>query len=238
MVATAYDAILILDISGFLLSTIAKNEQPRTTNSPVVTAHQGRTAMKKAPALSAAAVALLFTTVSAHAAVAFSDTLEVVVGGTTHTLPLPEESGAIESGTFMDVPTTLTSLPSTATETIFLTDPGTTDISDIVSATLHNAALAPGIQLDLTLTSDDESSLGSVPPGATSLDETGAAQDLTSTFNGLFDFSTGTSLPTIQVTSDADAVPEPSTWAMMLLGFAGLGFASMRKGRRDARLAA
>jgi hypothetical protein len=27
------------------------------------------------------------------------------------------------------------------------------------------------------------------------------------------------------------AVPEPSTWAMMLLGFAGLGYAGFRKGR-------
>ena len=27
------------------------------------------------------------------------------------------------------------------------------------------------------------------------------------------------------------AVPEPSTWAMMLLGFAGLGFAGYRRAR-------
>ena len=27
------------------------------------------------------------------------------------------------------------------------------------------------------------------------------------------------------------AVPEPSTWAMMLLGFAGLGYAGFRKAR-------
>jgi PEP-CTERM motif len=33
------------------------------------------------------------------------------------------------------------------------------------------------------------------------------------------------------------AVPEPSTWAMMLIGFAGLGFAAYR-GRRKAVLAA
>jgi hypothetical protein len=30
------------------------------------------------------------------------------------------------------------------------------------------------------------------------------------------------------------AVPEPSTWAMMLLGFAGLGFAGYRTARRGA----
>jgi hypothetical protein len=33
------------------------------------------------------------------------------------------------------------------------------------------------------------------------------------------------------------AVPEPSTWAMMLLGFAGLAFAGLRA-RRGFRLAA
>ena len=39
------------------------------------------------------------------------------------------------------------------------------------------------------------------------------------------------------VSAFAPAVPEPSTWAMMLLGFAGLGFAGFRKPRGD-RLAA
>jgi PEP-CTERM motif len=33
-------------------------------------------------------------------------------------------------------------------------------------------------------------------------------------------------------------VPEPSTWAMMLLGFAGLGFAGYRKSRKAAGIAA
>jgi hypothetical protein len=31
-----------------------------------------------------------------------------------------------------------------------------------------------------------------------------------------------------------NAVPEPSTWAMMLLGFAGLGFAGYRRSRKEA----
>ena len=31
------------------------------------------------------------------------------------------------------------------------------------------------------------------------------------------------------------AVPEPSTWAMLLLGFAGLGYAASRRSRRRSR---
>jgi hypothetical protein len=38
--------------------------------------------------------------------------------------------------------------------------------------------------------------------------------------------------------STGPAVPEPSTWAMMLLGFAGLSFASYRASRRAAAAAA
>jgi hypothetical protein len=34
------------------------------------------------------------------------------------------------------------------------------------------------------------------------------------------------------------SIPEPSTWAMMLLGFAGLGFAGYRTSRRVASIAA
>ena len=32
---------------------------------------------------------------------------------------------------------------------------------------------------------------------------------------------------------DPQAVPEPSTWAMMLIGLAGVGFAAYRRGRKD-----
>jgi hypothetical protein len=39
------------------------------------------------------------------------------------------------------------------------------------------------------------------------------------------------------ITLSTAAIPEPSTWAMMLLGFAGLGFAGYRASRKSAALA-
>jgi hypothetical protein len=44
---------------------------------------------------------------------------------------------------------------------------------------------------------------------------------------------TGTFAVSSEVSSFAVATPEPSTWAMLLLGFAGLGFAGYRKASRD-----
>lgn len=41
---------------------------------------------------------------------------------------------------------------------------------------------------------------------------------------------TGASLSTEKITG---AIPEASTWAMMLIGMGGLGFAGLRKGRKD-----
>ena len=58
--------------------------------------------------------------------------------------------------------------------------------------------------------------------------------------NGLFEFSFAAPMTSVTFTSYQNAlevagvsvsstVPEPSTWAMMLLGFAGLGYAAYRK---------
>jgi PEP-CTERM motif len=40
------------------------------------------------------------------------------------------------------------------------------------------------------------------------------------------------------LSSPGTAVPEPSTWAMMLVGFAGLGYAGFRASRRPATVIA
>lgn len=62
-----------------------------------------------------------------------------------------------------------------------------------------------------------------------------ASQILTNvTFNAL-DNGNGDPFLAAITTSTVSAVPEPSTWAMLLLGFAGLGFAGYRRGPRAAR---
>jgi PEP-CTERM motif len=53
------------------------------------------------------------------------------------------------------------------------------------------------------------------------------------TYEYAFEFSTqgGPSGLLVTTTGSASVVPEPSTWAMMLIGFAGLGFAGYRRAR-------
>ena len=54
---------------------------------------------------------------------------------------------------------------------------------------------------------------------------------------GLYQFSAGaTSFSNFSVTGQISAVPEPSTWAMMILGFVGVGFMAYRR-QKDATLA-
>jgi hypothetical protein len=48
---------------------------------------------------------------------------------------------------------------------------------------------------------------------------------------------TGTTGVTYTAVFNASTVPEPSTWAMMLLGFAGLGFAGYRTSRKVVSVA-
>jgi hypothetical protein len=42
----------------------------------------------------------------------------------------------------------------------------------------------------------------------------------------------------LAIVTSPSAIPEPSTWAMMLLGFAGLGYAAYRKTKRQFSFAA
>ena len=65
---------------------------------------------------------------------------------------------------------------------------------------------------------------------------TSLAQPNHAGFQGLGDEGWG--LEPVNVVSALSAVPEPSTWAMMILGFAGVGFMAFRRKSKPALLAA
>ncbi len=112
---------------------------------------------------------------------------------------------------------TLTEPDSTAVSDYINVDPIYTYNSDNVPVTLYG--------LNVTLVSDNDSKPWDIGYGNTVLPETGLPQNLTpyiETFYGV------TGLPSVVVESD---VPEASTWAMLLVGFAGLGFAARRATR-------
>ena len=193
--------------------------------------------MKTAFLSSGAAIALLLASMGGAAALVglpTSDTLQV--GTNNGTTILPETPLIAESVSQTSSFTTLQN--STGTQIMALRDPGTDNVSDIVTATISNTDVLHQFQLKVTLTSDTESPLPT-PPGLgpdNFLDETGTAQNLSANFASLFDYG-GNPLPQILVMSDADGVPEPSTWAMMLIGFAGLGVFGRGFGRRKAAAA-
>jgi len=60
----------------------------------------------------------------------------------------------------------------------------------------------------------------------------------TMTVNNLDDINAQNEDPPITGIINVAAVPEPSTWAMMILGFAGIGFAGCRRSRKSVMLVA
>src|SRR5438874_6597342 len=103
----------------------------------------------------------------------------------------------------------------TGTRTIALTEPGSSNISDLVTATISvlegacgffdsvsSLSVTSSFCLAVTLTSDGETSL-TAPPGSSLVPETGSIQNLSNNFSTLFGLENGT-LPAINVSSDVE----------------------------------
>lgn len=122
---------------------------------------------------------------------------------------------------------------ATFTTADFLTDPSTT-ITTFDSCSMGFGLIGSGF------TDTCQSILVSITGGQSLIQLNGTTISTTDQFGPLafstLGTNTGATYPnsaasTLVVSNGAGAVPEPATWAMMLLGFAGIGVTMRRKGQ-------
>jgi hypothetical protein len=126
--------------------------------------------------------------------------------------------------------------PGSATESTFTVNnligtPGPTSLNDFFNGTSSTLGLPlAGASFPAGTVTD------TVGPTANTIGPalTADAQQYMITFSAPVESANDT----IQLTTTPSAIPEPSTWAMMVVGFGLLGLAAIRRGRREAISAA
>jgi hypothetical protein len=119
----------------------------------------------------------------------------------------------------------------TGTKTIVLTEPGSTAISDFITASISiTGGEIAAFHLEVTLTSDDDLSALAGPASVDeTIAETGTVQNLSSDFTTLFGLTNP--LPAINVTSDVEptGVPEPASFSILGAALAAFGWLRRRR---------
>ena len=136
---------------------------------------------------------------------------------------------------------TATTISSTSSVDATPSATGSTTIEDLVltvGGETFTVLVAPPANTDLvslpglTITLNQQiADMGAESAGITT---NAIAVDLTGFLGVTGSIDVAQSFASIDVTTP---IPEPSTWAMMLLGFAGLGYAAYRKGRPTVSIA-
>jgi PEP-CTERM motif len=119
-----------------------------------------------------------------------------------------------------------------------LTLPEATSFSSFFTGYAKNSSVTLSIYADPTDQGLETDKLGAVGPtiaGATAINGSTTQLSKIFTFNDPFsiteevDFTALGASSYLQSTGNVSAVPEPSTWAMMILGFMGIGFLAYRR---------
>ena len=121
---------------------------------------------------------------------------------------------------------------NTPINTVSTSTPGVSLDGFVDTLTLNSAGQVTNWFFVLQTSTDFIYTTGYVAPNCTS-----GCQDFASTNNTGFTNTTGNA-GTWQVSEQVAAVPEPSTWAMMILGFAGIGFMAYRRKSKPSLVAA
>jgi hypothetical protein len=136
----------------------------------------------------------------------------ITINGITQSVVAPLNSARFETGGGG----VLDNLTGTVPGVALGFNPDPSGVQATIGSTISSFAISPGLLATPSTTSDVECGCG------------GSGQFVVSSALGQEIVNLD---PTVAVVSDgvASAVPEPSTWAMMILGFCGVGFMAYRR---------